>query len=66
MRAGFHLTAVTFRVLGAAMQRLPPHVGGYGLVLRALQRTFAIMPAADDTKALHPLQLGIPTFDIAS
>jgi hypothetical protein len=48
------------------MQRLPPYVGGYGLVLRALQRTFAIMPAADDTKALHPLQLGIPTFDIAS
>ena len=39
-------------------------VGGYGL--RALQRTFAIMPAADDTKALHPLQLGIPSFDIAS
>ena len=45
-------------------QRSPPHVGGYGLVLRALQRTFAIMPAADDTKALHPLQLGIPTFEL--
>ena len=48
------------------MQKLPPHVGGYDLELRALQRTFAIMPAADDTKALHPLQLGIPSFDIAS
>ena len=31
----------------------PPHVGGYGLVLRALQRTFAIMRLMD-TKALHP------------
>ena len=42
-----------------------PHVGGYLLALRALRLTFAIMPAAGDTEALHSLQFATSSFDTA-